>query len=178
MSEKIAESAEIDGRAVMPEPLAREDVPLPVKLAAVKAYVAVAGSCQPAAMHSALQAALAHYLVADEPAMSPLDWMRLGARAARLSAGAQCGNHWESAQEDAMTSSGLGQLDKQKLYAEANAAEEIRKQIDGTCEDAALGYAAYMASEEDKALLAGVGVTSNWHYRREVGIPSRMESVA
>lgn len=75
-----------------------------------------------------------------------------------------------------MTSSGLSQLDKQKLYAEANAAEEIRKHIDATCEDAALGYAAYMASDADKAALAEQGVTSDWHYRRETGQPSRVET--
>jgi hypothetical protein len=109
-------------------------------------------------------------------AMTPLGWIRLGARAARLSSGAQCGNHWESAQEDAMTSAGLSQLDKQKLYAEAEAAEEIRKHIDGTCEDAALGYAAYMGNADDKALLAAVGVTSKWHYRQVTDVPSRMES--
>lgn len=105
----------------------------------------------------------------------PLAWMRLGARAMRLSARAKCGNHWESSQEDAMTSAGLSKLDKEKLYAEANASEEISRVISETCEDSALGYASYMGDDADKQALAKLGVTSDWLYRRHSGEPSRKE---
>lgn len=108
----------------------------------------------------------------------PLFWMRLGARAMRLSARAACGNHWESSQEDAMTSAGLSKLDKEKLYAEANASEEISKVISEKCEDSALGYAIYMGDEADKKLLAALGVTSDWLYRHHTGEPSRKELAA
>lgn len=105
----------------------------------------------------------------------PLFWMRLGARAMRLSARAACGNHWESSQEDAMTSGGLSKLAKEKLYAEANASEEISRVISDKCEDSALGYASYMGDEADRKLLADQGVTSDWLYRHHTGEPSRKE---
>lgn len=105
----------------------------------------------------------------------PLFWMRLGARAMRLSARAACGNHWESSQEDAMTSGGLSKLAKEKLYAEANASEEISRVISEKCEDSALGYASYMGDEADRKLLADQGVTSDWLYRHHTGEPSRKE---
>ncbi|NTJ67580.1 hypothetical protein G6M50_06350 [Agrobacterium rhizogenes] len=108
----------------------------------------------------------------------PLAWMRLGARAMRLSARATCGNHWESSQEGAMTSGGLSKLDKEKLYAEANASEEISRVISETCEDSALGYASYMGDDADKQALAKLGVTSDWLYRRHSGEPSRKELAA
>lgn len=107
--------------------------------------------------------------------MTPLDWMRLGARAMRLAASADCGNHWESCMEEAMTGGGLSPTDKAALNAEAEAATKIDEQIKTTCEDSALGYAAYMGAEEDKALLAAEGVTSGWLYRKEAGVLSRKE---
>ncbi|MDB5584839.1 MAG: hypothetical protein JWR80_10015 [Bradyrhizobium sp.] len=101
--------------------------------------------------------------------------IRLGARAMRLAAEADCGNHSEGAQEDAMTSGGLTKLDKQMLSAHADAADEIRKQIKGTCEDSALGYLSYMGSDDDRACLKSLGVTSDWLYRKENDSPSRAE---
>lgn len=61
---------------------------------------------------------------------------------------ADCGNHAEGCMEDAMTSAGLAAHDKKMLDAECNAADAIQKQIKETCEDSALGYAAYMLPDE------------------------------
>lgn len=105
----------------------------------------------------------------------PLFWVRLGARAFRASARATCGSIWESNMEDAMTSAGLSKLDKERLAAASEQCEEISKSLAGKCEDAALGYASYMGSEEDRALLAEIGVTSDWHYRVHTGELSRKE---
>jgi len=116
-----------------------------------------------------------------KPASSPagaLDYVRLGARAMRRMAQASCGNHSEGALEDAMTSTGLSKEDKTKLYAEADAADHISKDIRETVEDSALGYASYMGDDEDRKALAALGVTSNWLYRRENGQPSRPEIAA
>lgn len=104
-----------------------------------------------------------------------LDYVRLGVKAGLLMAGADCGNHSESCMEDAMTTAGLSKRDKENLNAQCEAADAIRKQISATCEDSALGYAAYMLSEEDQAALAVLGVTSDWLYRQTNGEPSRKE---
>ncbi len=121
----------------------------------------------------------------DQPAMcrecgrmrsDTFDYIRLGARAMRRAAEADCGNHSEGAQEDAMTSGGLTKTDRMKLAAEVDAADEIRRAIENTCEDSALGYASYMGSEEDKAALKDLGVTPDWLYRRQNNVPSRLET--
>ncbi len=123
-------------------------------------------------------AAIIRAYLAVAPAASleeKLNWIRLGARAMRHAAEADCGNHSESCLEGIMTDSGLRARDKDKLNAEANAADEIRKQIHETPEDSALGYASYIGSEEDRASLSSLGVTGDWLYRRENGVPSRKE---
>lgn len=111
---------------------------------------------------------------ATETALT-LDFVRLGVKAGLLMAAADCGNHAEGCMEDAMTSAGLAAHDKKMLDAECNAADAIQKQIKETCEDSALGYAAYMLPDEDHAALAVLGVTSDWLYRRTTGEPSRKE---